>query len=72
VLDAFWRLVNPGSGKVLVMRRSLYRETGSPVVTTGSGDAAARSYDAVAAAMSRDIEALSRDIASEIRRRKGS
>jgi len=71
VLDVFWRLVNPGSGKVLVMRRSLYRETGSPVVTTGSGDATARSYDAVAAAMSRNIEALSRDIASEIRGRKG-
>jgi uncharacterized lipoprotein YmbA len=72
-LDTFWRLVSPSNnGKVLVMRRSIYRENGSPVVTTGSGDAAARSYDAVAAAMSRDIEALSRDIASEIRRRKGS
>ena len=71
-LDTFWRLVSPSNGKVLIMRRSIYRENGSPVVTTGSGDAAARSYDAVAAAMSRDIEALSRDIAGEIRRRKGS
>jgi uncharacterized lipoprotein YmbA len=71
VLDTFWRLVNPSDGKVLVIRRSTYRESGSPVVTSGSGDAAARSYNAVAAAMSRDIEALSRDIASEIRGRKG-
>jgi uncharacterized protein len=72
VLDAFWRLVNPSAGKTLVMRRSIYREDGTPVVTTGSGAAAARSYDAVAAAMSRDIAALSRDIASEISGRKGS
>jgi uncharacterized lipoprotein YmbA len=71
-LDSFWRLVNPSNGKVLVMRRSIYRETGAPIVTTGSTDATARSYDAVAAAMSRDIESLSRDIASEIRGRKGS
>jgi uncharacterized protein len=71
-LDTFWRLVDPRNGKVLVMRRSIYRENGAPIVTTSSGDAATRSYDAVAAAMSRDIAALSRDIAGEISGRRGS
>jgi uncharacterized protein len=69
-LDAFWSLVNPSDGKVLVMRRSTYRETGAPIAASSSGDAAARTYDAVAAAMSRDLAALSRDIANEITGRK--
>jgi uncharacterized lipoprotein YmbA len=70
-LDAFWSLLNPSDGKVLIMRRSSYRETGAPIAASSSGDAATRTYDAVAAAMSRDLAALSRDIANEITSRKG-
>jgi len=72
MLDAFWSLVNPSDGKVLVMRRSTYRETGAAIAATSAGDTAAHSYDAVAAAMSRDLEALSRDIANEIKTRRGA
>ena len=71
-LDAFWRLVNPSNGKVVVMRRSVYRVNGVPIAATDSGETAARSYDSVAAAMSRDLETLSRDIAGEIKGRRGS
>ena len=70
-LDAFWRLVNPSNGKVVVMRRSIYRVNGVPIAVTDSGETAAR-YDSVAAAMSRDLETLSRDIAGEIKGKRGS
>jgi len=65
VLDAFWSLNNPSTGKVLT-RRSTYRQSGTAVAAGGSGDATARAYDAVAAAMSRDLAALSGDIAGRI------
>jgi hypothetical protein len=67
VLDAFWSLVRPSDGKVLVMRRSTYREGGTAIAALGSADGASRSYDTVAAAMSSNLETLSRDIASAIK-----
>jgi uncharacterized lipoprotein YmbA len=67
VLSAFWSIVNASDGTVLLMRRSTYREAGSPVGSSGSNNPKdARSYDAVAAAMSLDLERLSRDIATAI------
>ena len=70
-LDVFWSLVNPTSGKILVMRRSTYPENGA-LRTSGSPDDKSRDrvYAAAAAAMSYDLEALSRDIAAAIRQQR--
>jgi len=64
VLDAFWSLVNPDNDKVLLMRRSSYRDTGAPAASAGGN------YDAIAAAMSRNLDALCRDIAQAIQTQK--
>lgn len=68
VLDVFWTLVNPRDGKILLMRRGTYRQSGA--AATGAGDTGA--YNAVAAAMSRDLAAFSRDIATAIRQQRTS
>jgi uncharacterized protein len=71
VLDTFWSVVDPGSGKVLVTRRSRYQAAGgSP--RTGHSEATNRPYDAVVAAMSRDLGDLSRDIAGEMNALRGA
>jgi uncharacterized protein len=72
VLDVFWSLVKPVDGKVILMRRSSYREGETTVAAVGSAEEASRSYDTVAAAMSRNLETLSRDIAAAIRERHKS
>jgi uncharacterized lipoprotein YmbA len=78
LLSVFWTIVNPKNNKVMLMRRSSYRDTGATTEAGASGDAgtgrvtAARSYDAFAAAMSRNLEALSRDIAVAITGLKGT
>jgi uncharacterized protein len=71
VLDTFWSLVNPGNGKVLVMRRSSYQAADGST-QTGHSAATQRPYDAVAAAMSRNLADLSRDIGREINALKGA
>src|SRR5262249_31625694 len=69
VLNAFWSIVNPTDGTVLLMRRSSYTQ---PAGAVASNDAEnARPYDAQAAAMSRDLALLSRDIATAITGLKG-
>ena len=66
------------NNKVMLMRRSSYRDTGATTHTGKSDDAGtsqvtmARRYDALAAAMSRNLEALSRDIAAVVRELKGT
>lgn len=78
LLSVFWSIVNPKNDKVMLMRRSNYRDTGATTEAgksgnTGIGQAnAARPYDAFVAAMSRNIETLSRDIATAITGLKGS
>lgn len=73
VLSAFWSIVNPNDGAVLLMRRSTYRSAGDPPGTGGSKTPEdAYPYDAVVAAMSRDLELLSRDVAATITRLKAS
>jgi uncharacterized lipoprotein YmbA len=64
-LDVFWSLINPSSGKILLMRRSTYQENGAP-----SASGPAETHAAAAAAMSRALEALSRDIAAAIRQQR--
>jgi len=69
VLDVFWSILNPANNKVLVRRRSVYREASA--LTRSSRAAARPAYDAIVAAMSRDLEALSRDIAAGIAKLRG-
>jgi uncharacterized protein len=72
-LDVFWSLIDPSSGKILLMRRSTYQENGAPGASGGSGDTGrAEAHGAAAAAMSRDLAALSRDIATAIRQQRAS
>jgi uncharacterized lipoprotein YmbA len=72
-LDVFWSLIDPSSGKILLMRRSTYQENGAPGASGGSGDTGrAEAHGAAAAAMSRDLAALSRDIAAAIRQQRAS
>jgi|SRR5579872_262991 len=66
VLTTFWSIINPNDEKVLVMRRSTYRDKEQ------AGGAGSRPYDAAVAAMSRDLAALSRDIAGTIKGLKPS
>ena len=66
VLSAFWSVVDPSDGRVLLMRRSSYRDAGGPPASGSSTAKSAHPYDAVVAAMSRDLELLSRDIAATI------
>jgi uncharacterized protein len=67
VLSVFWSIVDPNDGKVLVMRRSTYRDAMKTAVTSGPASPQdAKAYDAIAAAMSRDLEKLSRDIATAV------
>jgi uncharacterized lipoprotein YmbA len=67
VLSVFWSIVDPNDGKVLVMRRSTYRETVKTAAASGSAAAQdTHAYDAIAAAMSRDLEKFSRDVATAI------
>jgi uncharacterized lipoprotein YmbA len=88
VLSVFWSVVDPKDGKVLLMRRSDYRDnhgvakastsstpngTSTAAGTTGPGTPdGARPYDALVAAMSRDLELLSRDVAAAIIELRGS
>jgi uncharacterized lipoprotein YmbA len=73
VLDVFWSILNPANNKVLLRRRSSYREPSMPPAAgRSSGAGAKQAYDAVAAAMSRDLEALSRDVATGITKLRGS
>jgi uncharacterized protein len=73
VLNVFWSIVDPSSGKVLTMRRSNYRQAAAAPAAGGASDSdTARPLDPVAAAMSRDLESLSRDIAAGITGLKGS
>jgi uncharacterized protein len=72
VLNAYWSIVDPRSGKAKLMRRSSYRD-GSDTAPPGTAPSTGTSqssgtltYDAIVAAMSRNLEALSRDIASAI------
>jgi len=69
VLDVFWTLVNARDGRLLLMRRGIYRQSGAAPVT-GTSDAGA--YNAVAAAMSRDLAAFSRDVADAIQHQRVS
>ncbi len=71
VLNVFWSIVEPATGKVLTMRRSNYRQAGAAAGTASDAESA-RPMDPVAAAMSRDLESLSRDIAAGITTLKGS
>ena len=82
LLTAYWSIVDPKNGKVKLMRRSSYRDTGGAAASGTSAAAAAASsgtsqgggahpYNAVVAAMSRNLEALSRDIATAISGLKG-
>jgi uncharacterized lipoprotein YmbA len=64
-LDVFWSLTNPGSGKILLTRRSTHQENGLP----GTSDPA-EIHAAGAAAMSQALAALSRDIAAAIRQQR--
>ena len=68
VLNAFWSIVNPTDGTVLLMRRSSYTQ---PAGAPASSDSA-RPFDAQAAAMSRDLASLSHDIATAITALRGS
>jgi len=78
LLSVFWTIVNPKNNKVMLMRRSSYRDTGATTEAGASADAGtgevttASRYDAFAAAMSRNLEALSRDIAVAITGLKGT
>jgi len=78
LLSVFWSIVNPKGDKVMLMRRSSYRDTGATTVADKSGNVgtgqadAARPYDGFVAAMSRNLEALSRDIAAAITGLKGT
>jgi len=67
VLNAFWSIVNPTDGTVLLMRRSSYTQ---PAGTPAASDSA-RPFDALAAAMSRDLASLSQDMAAAIKTLKG-
>jgi len=71
VLDTFWSLADPLSGKVLVTRRSSYQAADGSL-QTGHSAATRRPYDSVAAAMSRNLDDLSRDIAREINALRGA
>jgi uncharacterized lipoprotein YmbA len=72
-LDVFWSLIDPSSGKILLMRRSTYQENVASGASGGSSDTArAEAHGAAAAAMSRDLAALSRDIAAAIRQQRAS
>jgi len=82
LLTAYWSIVDPKNGKVKLMRRSSYRDSGGAAAsgTVAPGAAAssgtsqgggAHPYNAVVAAMSRNLEALSRDIATAISGLKG-
>jgi uncharacterized protein len=67
VLSVFWSIVDPNDGKVLVMRRSTYRDaTKTAVASAPTSPQDAQAYDAIAGAMSRGLEKLSRDIATTI------
>jgi uncharacterized protein len=78
LLSVFWSIVNPKNGKVMLMRRSRYRDAGATTdagnsANAGTGQVAvARGYDAFVAGMSRNLEALSRDIAAAISGLKGT
>jgi uncharacterized protein len=73
VLSAFWSIVDPNDGTVLLMRRSTYRSAGDPPGPGGSKTPEdGYPYDAVVAAMSCDLELLSRDVAVTITRLKAS
>jgi len=78
LLSVFWSIVNPKNEKVMLMRRSSYRDTGATTEAGQSGDSGAgqvngpRPYGAFVAAMSRNLEALSRDIAAAITGLKGT
>jgi uncharacterized lipoprotein YmbA len=78
LLAVFWSVVDPRSGKVKLMQRSDYRDTGDAAQpgTTGDTDTSrsseTRPYDAIVAAMSRNLESLSRDIANAIIGLKGT
>jgi uncharacterized lipoprotein YmbA len=79
VFSAFWSIVDPNDGKVLLMRRSTYRDA-TPVpsgtaaqgtqteTAQGQGTQAqsTQAYDAIAAAMSRNLDKFSRDVAAAI------
>ena len=81
LLTAYWSIVDPKNGKVKLMRRSSYRDTGGAAASSAAPAAAASSgtsqgggahpYNTVVAAMSRNLEALSRDIATAISGLKG-
>jgi len=82
LLTAYWSIVDAKTGKVKVMRRSSYRDTGGAAETgaaapdEGAGGGAsqgggAHPYNAVVAAMSRNLGALSHDIATAITGLKG-
>jgi uncharacterized lipoprotein YmbA len=76
LLTAYWSIVDPRTGKVWLMRRSSYRDTGDTArPATDSTDTilggGTRPYDGIVAAMSRNLEALSRDIASAISSMRG-
>jgi uncharacterized protein len=76
LLTAYWSIVDPRTGKVRLMRRSSYRDTGDTArPAADSTDAilggGTRPYDGIVAAMSRNLEALSRDIASAISSMRG-
>lgn len=58
VLGAFWSVITPADGKVVLMRRSTFR-TAAPAAT-GNG------YDAAVAAMSQNLQSLSQDIAKAV------
>jgi uncharacterized protein len=75
VLSVFWSILDPNDGKVLLMRRSTYRDattvpSGTPAAqgTEAQGAQAQTTevYDAIAAAMSRNLEKFSRDVTAAI------
>ena len=74
LLDVYWSLLEPETGKVKLRRHATYRDPGGTPITDSEahgqsgllGDSKKRPYDSVVAAMSRNLGALSRDIAKAI------
>ncbi len=75
LLDVYWSLVDPTTGKVKLRKHSTYRDAGGAPITDAQAHGTTgllasgsdkRPYDSVVAAMSRNLGALSQEIAKAI------
>jgi uncharacterized protein len=74
LLDVYWSILEPKTGRVKLRRHATYRDPGGPPITEAQarsqggllGENKQRPYDGVVAAMSRNLGALSREIAKAI------